>query len=40
MLNVDFWNKNEKMFQKDLNNDVKEEPDLKRFALFDTVTIS
>ena len=31
------------MFQKDLNSDLKEEPDLKGsywFMLFDTVTIS
>ena len=31
------------MFQKDLNNDLKEEPDLKSrywFTLFDMVTIS
>ena len=31
------------MFQKDLNSDLKEEPDLKSrywFTLFDTVTIS
>ena len=25
MLNVYFWNKNEKMFQKDLNSDLKEK---------------
>ena len=29
MLNVYFWNKIEKMFQIDLNSDLKEEPDLK-----------
>ena len=26
MLNVYFWNKNEKIFQIDLNSDLKEEP--------------
>ena len=29
MLNVYFWNKNEKLFQIDLNSDLKEKPDLK-----------
>ena len=29
MLNVYFWNKNEEIFQIDLNSDFKEEPDLK-----------
>ena len=28
MLNVYFWNKNKKMFQTDMNSDLKEEPDL------------
>ena len=34
MLNVYFWSKNEKMFQKDLNSDLKEEPDLKSSCWF------
>ena len=29
MLNAYFLNKNKKMFQTDLNSDLKEEPDLK-----------
>ena len=29
MLNVYFWNKNEKMFQIDFNSDLKEELDFK-----------
>ena len=29
MLNVYSWNKNEKLFQIDLNSDLKEESDLK-----------
>ena len=29
MLNVFFWNKDEKKFQTDLNSDLKEELDLK-----------
>ena len=33
-LNVYIWNKNEKMFQIDLNSDLKEEPDLKRRCCF------
>ena len=28
MLNVYFWNKNKKMFQIDMNSDLKEKPDL------------
>ena len=37
MLNIYFWNNSEKMFQTDLNSDLKEEPDLKSrpwFTLF------
>ena len=40
MLNVYFWNKNEKMFLIGLNSDLKEEPDLKSrcyFTLFEPV---
>ena len=40
MLNVYLWNKNQKMFQIDLNSDLKEEPDLKSrwsFTLFEPV---
>ena len=40
MLNVYLWNKNKKMFQIDLNSDLKEEPDLKSkccFTLFEPV---
>ena len=40
MLNVYFWNKNEKMSQKDLNSDLKEEPALRSrywFTLFEVV---
>ena len=37
MLNVYFWNKNKKMFQIDMNSDLKEEPDLN-FILFELVT--
>ena len=29
MLNVYFWNKNEKMLQIDLSSDLKEEPELQ-----------
>ena len=29
MLNVYFWNKNEKMLRIDLNSDLKKKPDLK-----------
>ena len=38
MLNVYFWSKNEKIFQIDLNSDLKEEPDFKSgcwFTLFE-----
>ena len=34
MLNVYFWNENEKMFRIDLNSDLKGEPDLKSRFLF------
>ena len=40
MLNVYLWNKNQKMFQIDLNSGLKEEPDLKSrccFTLFELV---
>ena len=40
MLNVYFGNKNEKMFQIDLDSDLKEQPDLKSkcwFTLFGPV---
>ena len=40
MLNVYFRNKFEKIFQVDLNNDIREEPDLKSgywFTLFEPV---
>ena len=43
MLTVYFSNKNEKMSQKDLNSDLKEEPALRSgywFTLFEAVTIS
>ena len=38
MLNVYLWNKNQKMFQIDLNSDLKKEPDFKSrcsFTLFE-----
>ena len=34
MLNVYFCNKNEQMFQTDLNSDLKEEPDFTRMYCF------
>ena len=34
MLNVFFWNKNEKMLQIDLDSNLKEEPDLKSKCWF------
>ena len=34
MLNVCFWNKNEKMSQIDLNSDLKEKPDLKSMCFW------
>ena len=34
MLNVCFTNKNEKLFQTDLNSDLKEEPGLKSRSCF------
>ena len=34
VLNVYFWNKNAKMFQIDLSNDLKEEPELKSRCCF------
>ena len=34
MLNVYFWGRNEKMFQIDLNSDLKEELDLKSSCWF------
>ena len=40
MLSVYFGSENEKMFQIDLNSDLKEEPDLKSrcwFTLFELV---
>ena len=40
MLSVYLWNQNEKMFQIDLDSDLKEEPDLKSrcwFTLFQPV---
>ena len=40
MLNVYLWNKNKKMFEIDLNSNLKEEPDLKDrccFTLFEMV---
>ena len=40
MLNVYFWNKDEKFFQIDLNSDRKEEPEFKSrccFTLFEPV---
>ena len=37
MLNVYFWN-NEKMFEIDLNSDLREKPDLKSRLLYITWT--
>ena len=37
MLNVYFGNKNEKTFQIDLNSDLKEKPNFKRWCCFTLV---
>ena len=34
MMNVHFWKKSEKMFQIDLNSDLKQEPDSKSWCCF------
>ena len=34
MMNVYFWNKKEKVFQKDLKSDLKEEPDQEQVLVY------